>query len=371
MTDVNNPGQRAVAAAQSRTRAVEAIRAARQEPAPAPEPEQPQEPAVPADKLAAPQGAEAPATGQSGPPPEGPEGPAPDGDPAQKPADKPVAEPPKPAPSGKGPPEKTWHDLHEAEKRIAAERAEFKKEREAARNADEAVQAMQALTADPLAVLQQAGWDEEKLAGLLVERHKAGKTGSPPAPVAPPPNRWAAHKVEPPQAQPSGQTEDPRVAKLEKDLNKVIGFLGQTTFENAALRDPDLALIAETPGGVEFAIERAASYAEAAGRQLTPQEALAMAQEELIDQEKTRIGKLKVHPQWSKVLELDGSPAAPPSSEPDESAESGSADEPIATLSQSNTPTPPAPPIPAGHLTHQAAVSRAAEAIRRSRQKKV
>lgn len=365
MPEANNPGHKAVFAAQSRANAAEAIRAARQsppDPEQAPPPPPPAEPAAPA----APQtgGTPAPATEAASAPPAAEASP-----PAAAPAPETPAQEPT-TPPVKGPPEKTWQALHDAEKRIAADRAAFKKEREAARDADVAVQAMQQLGADPLSVLQAAGWDEERLAGLLVERHKAGQTGPAPAPVqpAPTPNRWAQHRVEPPAAVPQADG-DPRVAKLEETLNQVVGHLGQTMYENAALRDPALQLIAETPGGVAFAIERAAAYAEAAGRQLTPQEALAMAQDELIDQEKARIGKLKVNPQWAKVLELDGSPAAPPPTPPDANAGADSDDEPLTTLSQSNTPTPPAPPIPAGHLTHQAAIQRAADAIRRARQR--
>ena len=359
----NAIANRVIARAQSVKRAAEAARSITAPPAPA-APAAAPAPAVPAAAppaappavvaLAAP-----PSTAvdvplpQPAPAPPGPAPVAPIGDPPAPVT--PVVDPPasgvNPPPAGA--PDRSWQALHSAEKRLADDRAAFKSEQA---SAPPPATPNPGVRDDPLGALKAAGWTEDQIAQMLVQRAESGAWTPAPVPAA------SAPPVAAQPAAPEPKSDQVNNALLNR-LNQVESYLVKGEWRDTANTHPELAFISKYPGGIEFALERAALHLENTGTALTAAEGLAMGQGELIEREQARLATLRADPSTAMVLGLMGSPAAPVPPQPAATTQ-GEDEPPLTSISNDVAAGPGQPPQQAAHLTDAQRRKRAVEAMR-------
>jgi hypothetical protein len=280
-------------------------------------------------------------------------------EPAPKPPEpkpEPAPEPAKPAEPAGGPPAKTWEALNVAERKLAEERANLKAamaELEADRKeAREHGRFKEKLKEDPFSVLQELGWDDEKLAGVIVGR----MTGEP-AQARPP----VSDSVQP-------KTTEENKALLDR-IGQLEGYVIKQEWRLAA-KSSKFAVLNKLLGdkAVDIALQRAVQHTEATGVALQPEEGLAMVQEELVAREKERIALLQGDKDLVSLFELKAPP--PPAGGLNTAASTPAADsEPsVTSISNNVSVAPPAAPVPGQSvLSEDQRIQRAVEAMKRAR----
>lgn len=261
--------------------------------------------------------------------------------------------------------ENAWQLLTQTERKLADQRAALKQERDAFEARQASMQAAQdelqtlknRLQADFPGMARDFGWDDQRLAQNIISRYQPGHVDPTPPP--------APQITQPASAQPA-QPAQPAYDKSW--ATQVENAIVSTNYTVAALA-PEFDLIRSEPNGIQSAIQKALQY-QAIGTSLTPQQALAMAQDELVEQHRALLAARDADPRWQRALGSPGSPApqAPGQPAPQVTQPHTPGDEPITALNNDVSAAPTMPPVELGQpLTEAQRLERARQAVARLR----